>query len=156
MSHSDARQDLYAAFRQYPLQATIDGCPHCELGEAESYLHARPLEEMTWHDFGVYLFKAMTTFGEVEDFKHFLPRLFELYFLDHGGAPYSLFILFNKLNHADWTSWPQAEIASIQKYIQSWIDDLEGQDPHSSEPDWELEEIRSLLAKPEFEAMGAA
>ena len=73
-----AIEGLYAAFARYPLRAHIDGCPHCDLGAAERGLHARPLRDLREDDLGRYPFKAMSTFGNVDDFRHFFPRIAEL------------------------------------------------------------------------------
>lgn len=137
---------LYEAFAAYPLKERIDSCPHCQLDAAERRLHLRPLREMTWSDLGIYSFRAMTTFGDEEDFKHFFPRLVELYVLDHRGAPYSLSMVFGKLADATWTAWPPGEVGAIRQCIDAWQRVL-GAHAHESDDDaWELDEVRAAVS----------
>jgi hypothetical protein len=143
---SRAIDDMYEAFDAYPLEARIDICPHCELDAAERRLHARPLRELTWADLGLYSFRAMTTFGDVEDFKHFLPRLVELYVRDHRGAPYTLFMVFGKIEAAGWTAWPSGEVAAIRAVVEAWQRRLEAEAGESEDAAWELDELRDAVS----------
>ena len=132
---------LYEAFEAYPLKGRIDCCPHCELDAAERRLHVRPLRELTWADLGIFSFKALTSFGDQDDFRHFLPRLLELYVLNHAGAPYTLFMLCEKLNSATWTRWPPDEGAAIRRFIDVWKRVLAAQARKSEQAAWELDEL---------------
>jgi hypothetical protein len=132
---------LYEAFGAYPLKERIDCCPHCELGTAERRLHIRPLRELTWTDLGIFSFKALTSFGDTEDLRHFLPRLLELYVLDHAGAPHTLFMLCHKLDDAKWTKWPADEVGAIRTFIDAWKRVLAKEAPASDRAAWELDEL---------------
>jgi hypothetical protein len=147
---------LYHVFSIYPLKPKIEVCPDCELDAAEASLHTRSLRELRWKDFGVYPFKAMTTFGDEGDFKHFLPRIFELYLLDHKSARYDAAIVFDKLNYANWTSWPESETAAIRAFVTSWLQSLTVRQQEAGGDFWQLEELRSALADSGFDAVGAA
>lgn len=149
-----ATATLYEAFRGYPLKPKIEGCPHCELDSAEASLHARPLHELRWADLGVYPFKAMTTFGDESDFKHFLPRILELYVLDHEAAHYDVAVIFDKLNYASWTSWPETETQAIRRFVSAWRRALTTSQHESTEEPWQLEELESALVESEFDAGG--
>jgi hypothetical protein len=124
----------------------LDVCPHCELDAAERRLHVKPLRELSWADLGTYSFKALTSFGDLDDFKHFLPRLLELYVLDHRGAPYSLFMLCGKLEASTWTTWPAGEVAAIRTFIEAWQRALAHEARGSEESDWELDELRAGIS----------
>jgi hypothetical protein len=137
---------LYAAFDAYPLKERIDVCPHCQLDAAERRLHVRPLREMTWADLGTYSFRALTTFGDEDDLRHFLPRVFELYLLDHRGAPYSLFMFCGKLDNAAWTTWPAEEVAAVRRFIDAWKRVLTTRARDSEDGAWELEELRAGIS----------
>lgn len=63
----------------------------------------------------------MTTFGDMDDLKHFLPRILELHALDYDGAHYELDVILGKLNYARWNTWPDAEIHAIQAFVNSWL-----------------------------------
>jgi len=137
---------LYEAFDAYPLKARLDCCPHCELDAAERRLHLRPLRELTWTELGIFSFRALTTFGDEDDFRHFLPRLLELYALDHAGAPYTLFMLFEKLNAAAWTRWPADEVAAIRRFIDAWKRVLTARARDSEQGAWELDELGGAIS----------
>jgi hypothetical protein len=109
-----AVEELYTAFAAYPLRDYIPGCEHCVDITLEVPLHANPLRLLSADDLNLYAFKAMTTWGELEDFKHFLPRLLELaasdHQFDHDYVAY-------KLDYARWQSWPQEERHAIVRYL---------------------------------------
>lgn len=110
-----AIERLYATFAIYPLQAKIEGCPCCVFPKDQERIRIRPLQELTGDDLLYYSGKAMTTWGNVEDFKHFLPRLLELLaFEDYGYMPG---ILIGKLAFAHWRNWPEVEQAAVEAYF---------------------------------------
>lgn len=143
---ASATATLYEAFEAYPLKERIDTCPHCELDAAERRLHLRPLRALTWTDLGTYAFKALTSFGDLDDFKHLLPRILELYVVDHRGAPYSLFMFFGKLETARWTAWPAGEAAAIRRFVDAWQQALAKESSQSDESAWELDELRAGIS----------
>ena len=118
-------QNLYRVFEKYPLAKKIIGCPHCELDNAESKLHNNSLKNLTWEDFGVYPAKAMTTFGEVDDFKHFLPRLLELYAIDYNNLKYDFDYILHKLEYGHWEDWDKLEQQAVSNFVRSWFDSLD-------------------------------
>ena len=70
---------LYETFKSYRLTGQIPKCPcGCISEKMEIKIYSKPLHELTKEDLVFYLGKAMTTWGEVRHFKHFLPRIFEL------------------------------------------------------------------------------
>ncbi len=68
---------LYQVFAKYPLREDTGMCPCCHDPEDRKRLHAKPLRELSPEDLEPYTWSALLTWGDVEDFKHFLPRLFE-------------------------------------------------------------------------------
>ncbi|QSX42150.1 hypothetical protein [Shewanella cyperi] len=128
--------DLYSAFSGYPLKSKIEGCPHCELQSADDLLHKNDLTQLAWDDLQLFIAQTMTTFGDVDDFKHFLPRIFELYITDYWNAPYDFGLFLSKLEYGGWTTWPQSERESVIRLFDRWVMGLK----ESS-----LEEDRELL-----------
>ena len=117
-------QDIYQEFKKYPLKEKIESCPHCELENADSSLHSKALDLLSWDDLQIFIFKSMTTFGDVEDFKHFLPRIFELYISDYWNAPYDFGLFLSKLEYAKIETWvPQEKNAVINLY-ENWVNQL--------------------------------
>ena len=126
-------KNLYDAFSKYPLKPTIEGCPCCDLANSELGLHKRKLKELEWNDLSLFIFKAMTTFGDVDDFKHFLPRIFELYCTSFYGAPYDVGVLFSKLEYANFRSWPKDERDVTIESLRAWLSDLKVSSADASE-----------------------
>jgi hypothetical protein len=110
---SDSIENLYRVFAKYPLKPKIEGCPCCVKEEDIQVLYSETLRELS--DLDYYGYKAMTTFGDVDDFKHFLPRLFELLIQRRFG--YNDEILFDKLDHANWQNWEEKEKIAVENFL---------------------------------------
>lgn len=108
-----AVERLYSTFNRYPPRMTVDGCPHCVSSADNDCIHAAPLRQLTETQLERYAFKAITTWGTVDDFRHFLPRIFELL----ATAPHDWVdpeVVFGKLPYCDFRSWPIAEQQVIE------------------------------------------
>lgn len=114
-----AIENLYGAFRAYRLPPHVAGCSHCVHESDHALLHAAPLRELTATHIGLYAFKAMTTWGGVNEFRHFLPRLFELMVIDDEFSTEPE-VLVGKLAYAAWQTWPQEEQDAVRKFLQAW------------------------------------
>lgn len=117
----DAIEGLYLAFARYPLAHRIDASPIVDVADAQQRLRAKPLRTLDSHDLGTFAFKAMTTFGGVDDFRHFLPRIAEL--LSAGGCvgACDLSMFIGKLAYGKWSTWPDDERNAVVR----WMDALE-------------------------------
>lgn len=105
-----ALESLYVTFQRY--QGThLEGCPHCVSFEDSAALRRAPLRALGG-ELHRYLFKAMTTWGTTEDFKHFLPRLLQLYAYSSDG-----WLLCDKLAYGSWRSWPEPEQKAVEGYL---------------------------------------
>lgn len=105
-----ALEALYATFSRYG-GTHLEGCPHCVSFEDSAALRRTPLRQLA-AELDRYLFKAMTTWGGEEDFKHFLPRLLELY-----AASADASLLCDKLVYARWRSWAEIEQRAVETYL---------------------------------------
>jgi hypothetical protein len=121
LSLDAAIENLYHVFLTYRLPPHIDGCPHCVNEADHALIHAAPLHELTSKHLGRYAFKAMSTWGGVNEFRHFLPRLFELMVTD-DEFPTEPEVLAGKLTYAAWQTWPPAEQAAVRQFFQAWWD----------------------------------
>ncbi|WP_127503809.1 hypothetical protein [Actinoplanes solisilvae] len=74
-----AVEELYVAFAPNRRGQPISYCGHCISDEEASVLQRTPLRELTAGDLERYTFKAMGTWGEEADLRHFLPRILELF-----------------------------------------------------------------------------
>jgi hypothetical protein len=118
----EAIEGLYAVFERYPLRESTGPCPCCHnLELAEAKLHAQPLRELGAEHLCDYASDAFHTWGDVEEFKHFLPRILELFitaqdcFVRHTDAE----ILMAKFRYGNWRNWPFEEQAAVEKYLHS-------------------------------------
>ena len=135
-SLAEAVRELYKVFKPYRDRRHPEGCPCCVSDADKRRLFSKPLEELTADDLGRFAWKALTTWGDVEDLKHFLPRLLELTAVD-DCAPFEREVLFGKLKLADWQHRPEQERRAVDEYLHAiwrnclkseagsvWLDEL--------------------------------
>lgn len=120
-------------FGRYRLHEKIEGCPCCVNAKDNRALRSKRLRNLTAEDLGLYAWKAMTTWGSEEDFKHFLPRLAELY----AGGSLAGFcddeMFGSKLHFARWLSWRVREVNAVRAFLRAWLDDRLGRKPEEKE-----------------------
>src|SRR5437588_624905 len=73
-----AIERLYQTFAIYPFKPTMEGCPCCVSDSDKEKIHSKKIRQLEGDDLSRYASKAMTTWGDTEDFKHYLPRILEL------------------------------------------------------------------------------
>jgi hypothetical protein len=125
---------LYKVFSRYPLKKHVEGCPCCVNEEDKRVLESKPLKELTATDVGRYSFKAMTTWGDKDDFRHFLPRIFEL-LISESGLGWDEEVILGKLALAEWNEWPESEQIVVRKFLHAGWDSLLAQTEPAIEPD---------------------
>lgn len=116
---TQAHASLAVVFAKYPMRGTVDGCPCCVSAADHAELRSGNLRR--------YAFKAMTTWGDEADFKHFLPALLLAltpnsdYYPGtvHEGAC-DLHCFAGKLAYAQWRTWPAAEQQAVQDCLRAW------------------------------------
>lgn len=115
----DAIQGLYETFRSYRVEFPLQACECCVTDGDQRRIAAAPLADLSEFDIGRYVYKAVTTFGTVQDFKHFLPRILELQALDPnfrvGGE-----IVAGKLRCAGWPKWRQDEVDAVDRFLRAF------------------------------------
>jgi hypothetical protein len=110
-------EQLYSVFKRYPLSVPVEGCPHCTSQHDEQRLASKPLRLLAAEALERFAFKAMTTWGSVDDFKHSLPRLFELVTDSVGVGDTNVEALLGKLPYAHWHRWPARERAAVHDFL---------------------------------------
>jgi hypothetical protein len=116
---AQAHGALAAVFAKYPLRADTDGCPCCVSAVDHAELQSGNLRR--------YAFKAMTTWGNKLDFKHFVPLLVAAltpvsrYYPGtvHDGAC-DLQCFAHKLAYAHWQTWPAEEQQAVRNCLRAW------------------------------------
>ncbi len=118
-----AVEALYSTFERYPLRDTISGCDDCISKADEHQLRSKPLRKLRSEDLNHYVWHAIHHWGDFQDFKHFLPRLFELEVFEQ--VPWNPEILFERLRQAEWLKWPEREKSVIRElFDRLWSDQL--------------------------------
>lgn len=120
MKLKEATEKLYNVFGKYYVEGNIRerSCHCCVSNEEIKELLSKPLRKLEEKDLKHFMFSAISTFGDVQDYKHFLPRILELMqneeceFIDD-------FIIFEKLNYSEWETWDLLEIETIESYFLS-------------------------------------
>jgi hypothetical protein len=131
---SSAVEGLYSAFARYPLRKHVEGCPCCVHQHDKKALEAKPLRQLRSADLSRYAFKAMTTWGDENDFRHFLPRIFELVVSSERiGCDEE--VVFGKLSLAKWGTWPEKEQVALRAYFRAGWRFLLSQESPVVEPD---------------------
>ncbi len=113
---AEAVETLYDVFSLYPLAQKVEGCPCCVSAQDEAALHVRPLRRMTAEDLRRYAFKALSTWGDANDFRHFLPRLLELT-AEPLNYDVDLEAVTSKLEYANCNQWPEQEQQAVRGYL---------------------------------------
>jgi hypothetical protein len=131
MSADDRRASLLASIERlhevsarYLLEDDVDGCPHCTTDADHAAIHPTLLKRLTATDLERFAFKTMTTWGDVSDFKDFLPRMFELVAVEGDIGDTDVEVVFGKLEYARWSTWPTEEKKAVSDYCASlwrWV-----------------------------------
>ena len=130
----EAVEGLYETFQHYPLREWTEPCPCCHKDPGtERQLHSKPLRELEPKQLEEYAGDALAVWGTEDDFRHFLPRLFELVLREvEDGTPLEDILLtdphavFLKLRWGSWKSWPASEQEAVSRYFrQLWADVIE-------------------------------
>lgn len=116
----NAIEKLYEVFAKYPGNSAMQGSSNYDNLEMwNRELLSNQLKELSASDLSRFAGKAMTTWGDVNDYKHFLPRILEL--TAEFNTPYEIWIVFDKLEYGHWNSWNESEIKAIHQYmLQLW------------------------------------
>lgn len=115
-----AIDQLYVVFAGY---GTAD-MHYCDCGCVDpkwvENLASKPLRELEYEQLGFYHSSAMYVWGEVEHYKHFLPRILELCSVGDELWPYwYLGEIREKLDYGKWDTWPQEEQEAIMSFVEA-------------------------------------
>lgn len=116
----EAIEKLYATFAKYPLLHPVLGCPHCVFKDDQERIASKELRQLDSSDLEKFAWKAMTTWGGEDDFKHFLPSILELIVSDEREQKYLLncSVIFGKLNYCK--VWSEQEQEAITNYLLAY------------------------------------
>jgi hypothetical protein len=113
--------ELYEVFRRYkykPITGAMSDYP-----EENEVLRTVPLRKLTGEQLSFFAGKALYTWGDEDDLRHFLPRLLELIGREnHGGAlmPEMVSAKFcYKLGN--WKKWPVRERKTVIAFFEAYF-----------------------------------
>lgn len=113
-----AIKNLYTVFEKYTIKGSLRerSCSCCVSKTDIELLLSNDLFSLSIDEIGFFMRKAITTFGNVNDYKHFLPRILELMQFKNNDV-LDDFLIFEKLNYSNWKSWDSSEVEVIQDYF---------------------------------------
>lgn len=112
------------------------------LDEWNRLLFSKPLQSLTSKDLSLFAGKVISTWGDTNDLKHFLPRLFELTAL--LDTPYDIWILYQKLQDGDFQTWDLVEQNAVNEVSIAMWDDLLNN--NSEKAEWEFKDYFPAFA----------
>jgi hypothetical protein len=122
----EAIEGLYSAFAIYPLPRNTDHCTHCHTEADEARLRSKPLRKLGLEELRDYACDALWVWGDNKVFRHFLPRIYELY-VNTPNAP-RVFddpeIIFSKFRYGAWRTWPPNEQTAVERFLHSFWDEI--------------------------------
>jgi hypothetical protein len=122
-SFEAAIENLYAVFSVYEGKREMRGSPvYGALDDWNKEITSKPLRELSSENLALFSWKAMTTWGDVEDFKHYLPIIFELY--GNFVQEYDVWVIFGKLEYGKWEEWPEEEKNAIENFFISLFEKI--------------------------------
>ncbi|OVE81986.1 hypothetical protein BVY03_01680 [bacterium K02(2017)] len=116
-----ARLKLYDAFNTYTPSRVVAGCPCCTDDKLAKILGTSKLKDLGLNELNHYASSALLTWGDLNDFKYFLPRILELYY---PIAEVDLEIILSKLQYSNWNKWPKLEVEVVTFYLKAIWEDV--------------------------------
>jgi hypothetical protein len=138
---------LYEAFASYRRQQAIEVCPHCAGRPDPEVLPRIPTERLTCPQLSPFAFRAVSAWGDADDYRHFLPRILELAASPEGRdfPGLDLGVVASKLVLAGFGEWPAAERQAVTAYLREVWDAARAEDPEAG--GWSTEEVLAAVAR---------
>lgn len=112
----EAVEDVYRAFKDVP-RGKFEHCScGCVRDEYRIPVTTLPMRKVDRSAMSFFAFKAMTTWGDAQALKHYLPRIIEL--CDPSWPGLAPTMIAKKLELAKWSTWPDR----LREPVSRWID----------------------------------
>ncbi|MFK0163308.1 hypothetical protein [Rhizobium sp. NPDC090279] len=112
----------YAAFAEYPSREILHASPLRDAEKILRKLSSAPLAKLSGDALGGYAMSAMTTVGDVDDYRHYLPRILQHALLTPGEPGFDPLMILSKLEYANWCQWPASERLAVGNVFHaSWV-----------------------------------
>lgn len=127
MSEAEAKlrsaiERSYTEFANMPCPRKLDAYPLRDADEILRTLTSAPLRELEGEKVGPYSSWAITTVGNGRDYRHFLPRIFELAVTDPVWLGAEPPVMASRLNMAEWRTWPSEQQGAVLHFFLSALD----------------------------------
>jgi hypothetical protein len=116
---SESVRGLYEVFERYRFRRNMPRDDVSGMPEEIALLRSKPLRELAADELAPYAGKAITTWGDVEDFKHFLPRLMELIATEGSVGFRDPEVVFSRFRYGKWEGWERGERRAVESYLLS-------------------------------------
>lgn len=130
----DAINQAYLAFSEVPRPTKLVTSPLRNADKILKTLTAAPLRELTGEQIGPYSGWAITTVGDDRDYRHFLPRIFELAIEEPVWLGTIPAVTASRLNIAGWRNWPEPQKTSVLSFFRSAFWASLEQNPEEGQP----------------------
>ena len=104
-------ESLYNVFSRHGCPSRLEGCPCCTSPAEAQPLVAKQLRLLTAPELEHYAFKALTTWGTLDDYKYFLPRILEL--TEDGSLLCDVEVTLRKLDYGGFCDWSPDERLAV-------------------------------------------
>ena len=111
----DEIERLYSVFSRYRCPRQIEGCPCCTSPTEAEPLVRKPLRTLSAPELEHYASKALTTWGTLDEYKYFIPRILEL--TDDGSLLCDTEITLGKFQYGVFHDWPLDEQHAVRDFI---------------------------------------
>ncbi|MDF1699112.1 MAG: hypothetical protein P1U56_24880 [Saprospiraceae bacterium] len=119
MDIQTAINQLYSTFSKYsPSDMYYCDCGCIDVEDVKK-LASKPLKVLEEDDFVSYHGSALYTWGGLDHYKFFLPRILEVHHQKNGYGLIGLFEITSKLEYAKWETWDSKEVDAIIAFIKS-------------------------------------
>lgn len=117
---------LYAVFGSYPAPTETTYSPHTTItADDVQVLRQAPLKALSGRALSKYTLKAINTWGDDREFRHYLPRILELIVREPGWLDVAT--ILGKLETARWRNWPDPERDTVIAFLDAlWAAGLRG------------------------------
>lgn len=109
--------ELYTTFGGFQRPKVLAFCTHCHSENEFRRILTISLHELAPEDLRGYLSSALTTVGDADDFRYFMPRALEL--LAESLDPDDADSILGKLQYVGWSSWPARQQLAITAYLDA-------------------------------------
>lgn len=104
----------YSVFAPVPRPQRLHGSPLRNVDKILRDITAAPLRRLTADQLGLFATSAITTVGEPEDYRHFLPRILELAIEGGAHTGFEAGVIADRIVMAGWRGWSRDEREAVE------------------------------------------